>query len=71
MVVDTDGVTVAVEATTVVSELGWVGDGAGAGTDEPFGVTVVENVPVTTVELEPAALVVVAVTEVVTTTVEN
>ena len=40
-------VIVAVEATTVTTELDWLREGDGAA--EPFGVTVGDSVPVTTV----------------------
>jgi len=46
--VDEIGVSVAVEATTVTTEVGWLGEGDEDGATELLGVTVVDMVPVTT-----------------------
>jgi hypothetical protein len=62
------GVRVAVDTVAVVTDVGWTGEDEGGADD--LGVTVADVIEVMVVVGEPAAFVVVAVTDVVTTTVE-
>lgn len=64
---------VAVETVAVETEVGWLGDEGGVAelAVVPVSDTVGDVVGETTLIVEPAELVVVAVTEVVTTVVEN